>query len=249
MSQDPIRFLGRLILCLAGCASYIFVGPISVFGEYTKSHASPPPKIDHILLEVSNLAVSIRFYRDFLGLHLKSRMFGFAMLESGMSVSSFGAATGIGKNRARAANAEDWESIPISKSVTQLRSSTKRGKRVIESSRIQENMVGVPKHSSLTLTVTFGHLCLRQSEPGPLRELQATTVVLKNRRGVNSTNLVVTTNGELRTYRNNPSPANWQCVKKSAGNYVRRMNDVDHDETILCRVPIGKSDHITIQST
>jgi catechol-2,3-dioxygenase len=83
MSQDPIRFLGRLILCLAGCASYVFVGPISVFGEYTKSHASPPPKIDHILLEVSNLAVSIRFYRDFLGLHLKSRIFGFAMLESG----------------------------------------------------------------------------------------------------------------------------------------------------------------------
>src|SRR5438128_1746468 len=81
-----------------------------------------------------------------------------------MSVSSFGATTGIGKNRARAANAKDWESIPISKSVTQLRSSTKRGKRVIELSRNQENMVGVPKHSSLTLTVTFGHLCLRQSE-------------------------------------------------------------------------------------
>jgi hypothetical protein len=80
-------------------------------------------------------------------------------------VSSFGAATGIGKNRARAANAKDWECIPISKSVTQLRSSTERGKRVIESSKNQENMVGVPKHSSLTLTVTFGHLSLRQSEP------------------------------------------------------------------------------------
>jgi len=83
MPQVPIRSLGRMILCLAGCASYIFVGPIAVFGEDTKSQASPPPKIDHILLEVSNLAASIRFYRDFLGLHLKSRIFGFAMLESG----------------------------------------------------------------------------------------------------------------------------------------------------------------------
>jgi catechol 2,3-dioxygenase-like lactoylglutathione lyase family enzyme len=83
MSQVPIRSLGRLILCLAGYASHIFVGPIAVFGEDTKSHAAPPPKIDHILLEVSNLAASIRFYRDFLGLHLKSRIFGFAMLESG----------------------------------------------------------------------------------------------------------------------------------------------------------------------
>jgi catechol-2,3-dioxygenase len=83
MPQVPIRSLGRLILCLAGYASCIFVGPIAVFGEDTKSQAPPPPKIDHILLEVSNLAVSIRFYRDFLGLHLKSRTFGFAMLESG----------------------------------------------------------------------------------------------------------------------------------------------------------------------
>ena len=34
-----------------------------------------------------------------------------------------------------------------------------------------------------------------------LIELQATTLVLKNRGGVNSANLVVTTNGELRTNR------------------------------------------------
>jgi hypothetical protein len=57
MSQVLIRSLGRLILCLAGYASYIFVGPIAVFGKDTKSQASPPAKIDHILLEVSNLAV------------------------------------------------------------------------------------------------------------------------------------------------------------------------------------------------
>jgi catechol-2,3-dioxygenase len=83
MRQVPTRFLCCLIFCLAGHASYVIVGPISVFGEDTKSQASAPPKIDHILLEVSNLTASIAFYRDFLGLHLKSRTFGFAMLESG----------------------------------------------------------------------------------------------------------------------------------------------------------------------
>lgn len=83
MRQVPTRFLCCLIFCFAGYASYVFVGPISVFGEDTKSQASAPPKIDHILLEVSNLTASIAFYRDFLGLHLKSRAFGFAMLESG----------------------------------------------------------------------------------------------------------------------------------------------------------------------
>jgi hypothetical protein len=70
----------------------------------------------------------------------------------------------LGKNRARATNAKDWECILISRSLTQLRSSTERGKRVIESSRNQENMVGGPKRSSLTLTVTSGHLCLHRSD-------------------------------------------------------------------------------------
>jgi len=53
MHQVPTRFLCCLIFCFAGYASYVFVGPISVFGEDTKSQASAPPKIDHILLEVS----------------------------------------------------------------------------------------------------------------------------------------------------------------------------------------------------
>jgi len=83
MSQVPIRSLGRLILCLAGYANYVFVGPLSVFGQEAKSPASTLTEIDHILLEVSNLNASIKFYRDFLGLHLKSRFGGFARLESG----------------------------------------------------------------------------------------------------------------------------------------------------------------------
>jgi len=44
---------------------------------------SGPPKIDHILVEVADLEKSIAFYRDFLGLEIKSQSKNFAMLESG----------------------------------------------------------------------------------------------------------------------------------------------------------------------
>ncbi len=76
-----------------------------------------------------------------------------------------------------------------------------------------------------------------QGLPRETFELQAATLVLKNRRGVNSANLVVTTNGELRTNRKQSHSTNWQCVKKSAENYVQRMIDSDHAETVCvaCR--------------
>jgi catechol 2,3-dioxygenase-like lactoylglutathione lyase family enzyme len=64
----------------AGYAIYISLAPLTVFGE--ESQASATPKIDHILLEVSNLTASIAFYRDFLGLRLKSQSDWFVMLES-----------------------------------------------------------------------------------------------------------------------------------------------------------------------
>ena len=41
-----------------------------------------PPKIDHILLEVSDLKKSLAFYHDYLGLDIKSRSKDFVMLES-----------------------------------------------------------------------------------------------------------------------------------------------------------------------
>lgn len=44
---------------------------------------SLPPKVDHILLEVANLDASIAFYRDLLGLKLKSKRGDFATLEAG----------------------------------------------------------------------------------------------------------------------------------------------------------------------
>jgi catechol 2,3-dioxygenase-like lactoylglutathione lyase family enzyme len=83
MRHKPIHFVRCLILCLAGYAIYISRASVTVYGEEPASQAPAAPKIDHILLEVSNLTASIAFYRDFVGLHLKSRTFGFAMLESG----------------------------------------------------------------------------------------------------------------------------------------------------------------------
>ena len=83
MRHNPIHFIRCLILCLAGYAIYIPFAPVTVFGVDSKSQAFAIPKIDHILLEVSNLTASIAFYRDFLGLRLKSQSDWFVMLESG----------------------------------------------------------------------------------------------------------------------------------------------------------------------
>jgi catechol 2,3-dioxygenase-like lactoylglutathione lyase family enzyme len=82
MRQNPIHFIRCSILCLAGYAIYIPLAPVTVFGKEPESQAPATPKIDHILLEVSNLTASIAFYRDFLGLRLKSQSDWFVMLES-----------------------------------------------------------------------------------------------------------------------------------------------------------------------
>jgi lactoylglutathione lyase len=82
MRQITIRFFRCLILCLAGYTSYIFLNPASVSAADTEWPVDSAPKVDHILLEVSNLDASIAFYRDILGLRLKSRSQDFVMLES-----------------------------------------------------------------------------------------------------------------------------------------------------------------------
>ena len=82
MRHNPIHFIRFLIFCLAGYAICIPLAPFTLLGEDTKSQAAAIPKIDHILLEVSNLNASIAFYRDFLGLRLKSQSDWFVMLES-----------------------------------------------------------------------------------------------------------------------------------------------------------------------
>jgi len=82
MLQITIRFLCCLMLGLAGYIGSIVLNPASGFGADTESPVDTAPKVDHILLEVSNLDASIAFYRDFLGLHLRSRSQDFVMLES-----------------------------------------------------------------------------------------------------------------------------------------------------------------------
>ena len=83
MRRITIRFFYCLTLCLAAYSSYVFLNPVSVFGADAESPVDTAPKIDHILLEVSNLDASIAFYRDILGLRPKSRSGDFVMLESG----------------------------------------------------------------------------------------------------------------------------------------------------------------------
>jgi catechol 2,3-dioxygenase-like lactoylglutathione lyase family enzyme len=81
--RNPIHLIRCLILGLGGYAICLTLAPVTVLGQEPKSQVSSPPKIDHILLEVSNLSASIAFYRDFLGLRLKSQSDWFVMLESG----------------------------------------------------------------------------------------------------------------------------------------------------------------------
>lgn len=45
--------------------------------------ADQPPRVDHILLEVKDMKASVAFYRDLLGLRVKSEKSDFTLLESG----------------------------------------------------------------------------------------------------------------------------------------------------------------------
>jgi hypothetical protein len=162
MRYNPIHFIRCSILCLAGYAIYIPLAPVTVFGEEPESQAPATPKIDHILLEVSNLTASIAFYRDFVGLRLKSQSDWFVMLESNN--------VGVFLRNSR----WDWEK-PRSKGeqlglgmyphfeVSDLPLwSKKLAKLVTGLSRSQGNMILAPKLSLLTLMVTLGRLYLRR---------------------------------------------------------------------------------------
>ena len=82
MRATPICLVRCWIILLAGCAGCIGVNPMALYGEDTNPAPSAPPKIDHTLLEVSDLNASIAFYRNFLGLRLKSNSHDFVTLES-----------------------------------------------------------------------------------------------------------------------------------------------------------------------
>jgi catechol 2,3-dioxygenase-like lactoylglutathione lyase family enzyme len=55
---------------------------VSGFGAEEIVSQPPAPSVHHILLEVSDLKASISFYRDLIGLHLKSQSSNFVTLES-----------------------------------------------------------------------------------------------------------------------------------------------------------------------
>ena len=59
MRRIATRFLYCLIFCLAAYTSYILLNPVSAFGADAESPVDTAPKIDHILLEVSNLDASM----------------------------------------------------------------------------------------------------------------------------------------------------------------------------------------------
>ncbi len=60
----------------------IIATPLVTLGEKPDNAVPTPPKVDHILLEVADLQRSIAFYRDLMGLRLKTKKGDFATLES-----------------------------------------------------------------------------------------------------------------------------------------------------------------------
>ncbi len=65
-------YLTSILLLSAGCQR----------GARVADSRSGLPVVDHILLEVTNLDQSVRFYHDELGLQVKSRSGDFAVLEA-----------------------------------------------------------------------------------------------------------------------------------------------------------------------
>ncbi len=75
--------MSRTFVCLV---SIVFCAAMTLGGLPSLSHAvesQDPPRVDHILLNVSDMEASIVFYRDMIGLRLKSLGSGFSVLEAG----------------------------------------------------------------------------------------------------------------------------------------------------------------------
>ncbi len=70
-----------------GAVPWIVAGALAIGVGYTtttraSTAAVAPPKVDHILLEVSDLKASEAFYRDLIGLQVKSEHGDFVTLEA-----------------------------------------------------------------------------------------------------------------------------------------------------------------------
>jgi catechol 2,3-dioxygenase-like lactoylglutathione lyase family enzyme len=85
---------------------------VAVLALAARAQELQPPKIDHILLEVTDLNKSITFYHDLLGLEVKSQSRIFAMLQSG-NVGIFLSSTHRDWDEKRPANARPgWGMYP-----------------------------------------------------------------------------------------------------------------------------------------
>jgi catechol 2,3-dioxygenase-like lactoylglutathione lyase family enzyme len=85
---------------------------VAVFALTARAQELRPPKIDHILLEVTDLNKSIAFYHDLLGLEVKSQNRIFAMLQSS-NVGVFLSSTHWDWDEKRPANARPgWGMYP-----------------------------------------------------------------------------------------------------------------------------------------
>src|SRR5438093_3190722 len=124
---------------------------------------SGPPKIDHILVEVADLEKSIAFYRDFLGLEIRSQSKNFAMLESA-NVGVFLSTTHWDWDEKRPSNARPgWGMYPLLKLLMWLPPWSARGRRDTKSLRSHGNIPGERKHLWLIPTATFGRSSTRRN--------------------------------------------------------------------------------------
>src|SRR5215472_8510116 len=83
--MHPLSFAFRKYLCICALAVAAAAGctkPID-FGHAGSGAPGVVTGVHHILLTVSNLGQSIRFYRDALGMRVEYRSFHFAMLGAG----------------------------------------------------------------------------------------------------------------------------------------------------------------------
>lgn len=72
----------RIRLKQVGLFLVVVLNSMSGFAAEEIVSQPPPPSVHHILLEVADLKASISFYRDLIGLHLKSQSGDFVTLES-----------------------------------------------------------------------------------------------------------------------------------------------------------------------